>query len=90
MIEVIVDEHRSGEAIVAALEELVLAHRVVPLSGDAELPDGMTLPAIREGGRIVSGGADVAAYLLELEAFAAEWSKFQSDTCHFDSDGTDC
>jgi hypothetical protein len=50
----------------------------------------MTLPAIREGGRIVSGEADVAAYLLELEAFAAEWSTFQSDTCYFDSDGTVC
>lgn len=90
MIEVLIAEGRSGEAILAALEELVVAHRVVPLGNEARLPDGTTLPAIREGNRIVSGDAAIDAYLLELEAFAAEWSKYQSDTCYFDEDTTAC
>ena len=92
MIEVIVDEERTGEEIRDALRELVLAHRVIWLDEHAPspLPSGVTLPAIREGDRVIDGQADIAAFLLELEAFAAAWSKFQSDTCYLDDDGTVC
>jgi len=91
MIEVIVDQQRTGEEILDALDELVLAHRVIRLDQQtpSPLPSGVTLPAIREGDRIIVG-ADIAAYLLEIEVFAAAWSKFQSDTCYLDDDGTVC
>ena len=90
MIEVIVDRHHSGASVIAALEELVLAHRVVPIGEETGLPDGTALPAIREGDRVVTGQAEIATYLLELEAFFGEWSKYQSDTCYFDEDATTC
>jgi hypothetical protein len=92
MIEVIVDEQRTGEEILDALDGLVLAHRVIRLDehSPSPLPSGVALPAIREGDRIIDGQADIAAFLLEFEAFAAAWSKFQSDTCYLDDDGTVC
>lgn len=92
MIEVIVDEQRTGQGILDALDELVLAHRVIHLDehNPSPLPGGITLPAIRDGDRIIEGEAGIAAYLLEIEAFAAAWNKFQSDTCYLDDDGTVC
>jgi hypothetical protein len=92
MIEVIVDQQRTGEGILDALDELVLAHRVIRLDqqSPSPLPSGVTLPAIREGDRIIDGQAHIDAYLLEIEVFAAAWSKFQSDTCYLDDDGTVC
>ncbi len=92
MIEVIVDEQRPGEGILDALDELVLAHRVIRLDDgmSSPLPTGVTLPAIRDGDRIIDGEANLAAYLLEVEALAGAWSKFQSDTCYLNDDGTVC
>ena len=57
MIEVIVDQQRTGEEILDALDELVLAHRVIRLDQQtpSPLPSGVTLPAIREGDRIIVG-----------------------------------
>lgn len=59
MIEVIVDEERTGEEIRDALHELVPAHRVIRLDGHAPspLPSGVTLPAIRDGDRVIHGQA---------------------------------
>ena len=92
MIEVIIDEPRSGEPIVDALRELVLAHRVVHVDDapSPPLPADLTLPAIRDGARVVAGEANLTAYLGELAVLAAAWSRFQSDTCYLDDDGTVC
>ena len=93
MIEVIVDEERTGEEIRDTLRELVLAHRVIWLDEHAPSPPSKrSHPAgdFARRRRVIDGQADIAAFLLELEAFAATWSKFQSDTCYLDDDGTVC
>lgn len=89
MIELIRTENGpAGLEAERVLEELVLAHQVTIVADTA--PPAEDLPAIREGERVVSGAEEVRRYLTELRRFAALWSKFQSDSCYIDDDGTVC
>ena len=79
--------------IEAALKELVVAHQVIVVEAGqavADLSPEVTLPAIRENGRTVSGPGAISTYLKELEKFAADWRRFQSDSCYLDDDGQTC
>ena len=68
------------------LRELVVAHKVVVV--DAEEP-AADLPVIRDG-KLTACGADIPAFLDLLTRDMAEWSRFQSDACYIEDDGTVC
>ena len=76
-----------------ALKDLVIAHKIIKVTPgqplDALTPD-TPLPAIKENGRIISGQAELTAYLSELEKFVADWQRFQADACYIDDDGETC
>lgn len=71
------------------LEELVIAHELVEVSGggDARLPEHGPLPLLVDGPRRVHGLAAVESYLEELGRFASLWRKYQSDACYCDDEG---
>jgi glutaredoxin len=71
-----------------ALEEMVVAHKVVKIEGarPANL-QGLELPVIVEGEKVVSGQA-VDPYLAQLARDAELWRKFQSDACYINEDGS--
>jgi hypothetical protein len=80
-----------GDEIQAALEELVVAHRVEIVPNGAPAPVSVeALPAVVDGERVVSGQEALDAYLHELAAWMAEWRKYQSDVCYVDDDGNVC
>ncbi len=72
-----------------ALAELSLARKVITVEPDQQpdgLPMGTTLPAIKDEGQIINDPAAIKEYLEELERIAAEWRKYQSDSCYIDED----
>ena len=84
-------EDGKGLQIQAALEDLVVAHRVEVVSSAAEASAAVaTLPAIVDNGRTIVGDSALDAYLDELAAWMGEWRKFQSDSCYIDDDGEVC
>ena len=75
--------------IEAKLKEMVMAYQTVVVDAGQRVPDlpaTISLPAFVENKRIVSGEADIVAYLKELEAFMRRWQRFQSDSCYSDED----
>lgn len=73
--------------IEAALQEMVIAHKVIivePGQSDHGLSPSITLPAFKEKSRVISGQANIKAYLHELEVFTERWRLFQSDSCYCD------
>jgi hypothetical protein len=75
-----------ADAIEAEFRELVLAFDRVITMPEA----GPSLPAIRDGERVVSGEAGIAAYLNELKIFVRDWRMFEGDYCYVDEDGEVC
>ena len=75
------DDARGAE-VQAALERLVVAHRVELVDGATSAAPVRALPAIVEGERTISGDDDLDAYLDELAAWMHEWRKYQSDSCY--------
>ncbi|MEJ2559028.1 MAG: glutathione S-transferase N-terminal domain-containing protein [Anaerolineae bacterium] len=81
-----------SDAIEAKLKELVVAYKVVVLEGsDADLVlealgKHVTLPALKDDGKVTSGLQAIRAHLEELEEFVVLWRKFQSDACYCDED----
>lgn len=67
------------------LRDLVVAHKVVVVDADAT----DALPVIRDGG-ITARGSDIPAFLDQLTRDMTEWSRFQSDACYIEDDGTVC
>lgn len=75
--------------IEAALEELVLARKIITVEPNQQpngLPVGTALPAIKDEGQIISDPAAIKEYLKELERIAHEWRKYQSDSCYIHED----
>jgi hypothetical protein len=77
------------------LRELVVAHKVVDIEKEdsTALPGGLTdkdIPVITDGESLVSGEAEVQAYLAELTRDLEQWRKFQSDACYIDDKGKTC
>ena len=71
--------------IETALKEMVLAHRIITVEAGQQpesLPASTSLPAIKDEGQIFTGQKQIKAYLKELEHIAAEWRKYQSDSCY--------
>jgi glutathione S-transferase len=81
-----------SEDIEAKLKELVVAYKVVIVEGSdadpvlATLGKHVTLPALRDDGKVISGLPAITAHLEELEEFVVLWRKFQSDACYCDED----
>lgn len=48
------------------------------------------MPALMDNARMVSGEAEIAAYLKELRRFVRDWQMFQGDYCYVDDDGETC
>ncbi|MEW5854774.1 MAG: hypothetical protein AB2A00_38715 [Myxococcota bacterium] len=75
-----------------ALRELSVAHRVVVVQAPAQLQalGEVTLPAIRDGERVVFGAEPLRAFLEETARLMERWQRFQSDACYVDDDGKTC
>lgn len=79
--------------IEATLKDLVVAYQVITVDIDEigeTLGPTVTLPAIKENGRTISGPVAISAYLKELEQFVSEWQRFQSDSCYINDKGETC
>lgn len=79
--------------IEAALRQMVAAHQVIVVGVDRPAPRavaGKSLPVIVDGERVVSGEAELAAYLEGLDKELARWRKFQMDACYIGEDGDGC
>jgi glutaredoxin len=78
--------------IEAALQELVVAHKVIVVETDQVEPElgNVSLPAFKENGHVISGQEAIRSYLQELEGFVANWRRFQSDACYIDDEGETC
>jgi glutathione S-transferase len=81
-----------SDDIEAKLKELVVAYKVVAIEGGdagpvlAALGKHVTLPALKDDGKVISGLPAITAHLEELEEFVVLWRKFQSDACYCDED----
>ena len=77
--------------IQGALEDLVIAHRVVVVRDRSEiaglLPEGAKLPVLVDNDEVIQGSGAILRHLEELEKFKELWDKFQSDACHCDEEG---
>jgi hypothetical protein len=81
----------AGERVESALQELVVAHRVVTVAPEAPSPlNGTPLPAIVDGERVVSGDAALEGYLAELAQSLEQWRRYQADVCYLDDEGNVC
>jgi len=73
------------------LQELCLAHKVVPVSDPRQLPRTLPpwtrLPALDDNGRTISGQTAILRHLETLADFKAQWDKYQSDACYCDEPG---
>ena len=73
------------------LEGLRFGHKVHEVEStddiERELPDGSRLPILIDEGKVYSGRENIVRHLEEVEAFKAEWYKFQSDACYCDDEG---
>lgn len=76
-----------ADAIEEQLRDLVVAHKVLVVD-DAE-GSATDLPVIRDGD-VIACGANIPAFLDQLTRDMAEWSRFQSDACYIEDDGTVC
>jgi hypothetical protein len=86
-------ESQEADWVEGELRAMVLGYERVILDADraaAELGAAVTLPAVRQDGRLVHGQQELLKYLRELERFAAEWRAFQSDSCYIGEDGEVC
>lgn len=75
------------------LKELVLAHQVIIVGSVKEndqLPDALSLPALLDDNRLISGSEAIREHLQKLEKFVGEWRKYQSDVCYVDEEGEIC
>ena len=75
-----------ADAIEERLRDLVVAHEVVVV--DAEGLDA-DLPVIRDA-NITARGSDIPVFLDQLTRDMADWSRFQSDACYIEDDGSVC
>jgi len=94
MIEVF-RQTESDEAdwVEAELKEMVLGYQCVIIDeakAASELGRSVTLPAVRQDGKIFYGRQDLLSFLRDLEQFAVDWRAFQSDACYLDKDGEVC
>jgi glutaredoxin len=83
----------SCEEIEAALQEMVVAYKVIIVKSGQRpdlLPTNTPLPALQDNGQIISGRTALMAYLRELEEIVADWRRFQSDACYIDDEGEVC
>lgn len=92
MIELVrTPDSAAGAAVQEKLAELVVAHRVVVVEPGQPSPlNGTPLPAIVDAGRVISGKAELEAYLGELGKEMERWRRFQVDACYIDDDGETC
>ena len=71
-----------------ALDDLILGHQVHVIHKGEDLPEslpeGTKLPALKDEEELVQGSEAILKHLEKLEAFKAEWDKFQSDACYCD------
>jgi hypothetical protein len=74
-----------ADSVESRLRDLVVAHRVVVVDAGA----GSDLPLIRDG-KVTVSGAEIPAFLDQLTRDVAEWSRFQSDACYLEDDGSIC
>lgn len=70
-----------------ALEEMVVAHRVVVVD-PARPPEGwagdIPLPALKDGGQTITGQQAIVEHMKQLGQFVEEWRRFQADACYCD------
>ena len=85
--------HKGADDIEEALQEMVIAHEVILIDA-AQVPDSLPpetqLPVLVDGSRVITGQAEIAKHLEELERFVADWRRFQADACYVDDDGVIC
>jgi len=74
-----------------ALKELCLAHEVVVVKAEDDIPASVApdtrLPFLIDGDKLIQGSNNIIAHLSELEEFKSQWYKFQSDACYYDEEG---
>ncbi|MBD3425879.1 MAG: hypothetical protein GF409_01455 [Candidatus Omnitrophica bacterium] len=79
------------QAVQDALEEMVLAHKVITLEKGEKLPEslpeGSKPPVLVDEKQVVKGSDNIRKHLEKLEKFKALWEKFQTDACYCDEEG---
>ena len=74
-----------------ALENLAIAHKVVPVPTEAgrveQMPQGKRAPLLVDGDEMFEGHEAINRHFDELEEFVALWRKFQTDACYCDDEG---
>ncbi|MEM6647823.1 MAG: hypothetical protein AAF730_16370 [Bacteroidota bacterium] len=75
-----------ADDIQAAFQDLVLAHAVMSDGDMADLPDGTTLPAVRDGRYVYHTEAGLRAYLDALTTEVIQGREMQGDACFIDPD----
>lgn len=77
-----------GAAVQEVLENLVVAHLVIPVEESTVEIDGREydLPAIDQSGTIVSGAEAIEEYLDELEEEVTQDRQVSGDACYLDPD----
>ena len=87
------EQSQTADWVEAGLRELVVGYRktvTTSLQAADIFGPQVTLPVIRENGRLISGKESLLAYLDELEKLVEDWRRFQSDACYIDEDGELC
>ena len=76
-------ESSTGDDIVAALQDMVVAFRVV----EDPLLDS---PTLHDGDVRAQGPDEIAVFLSRLRHDLRQWNAHQSDACFIDDDGSVC
>lgn len=84
-------EGDGGAAVEERLAELCLAHETVVAESAADLPEGLCdaggLPVLVDEHDVFVGAEAILGHLEALEAYRAQWYKYQSDVCYCDEEG---
>ena len=72
------------------LKDLVIRFDVINVEEQKDFPVEITLPAIKDDDRMVSGYEDIKQYMTGLKKFVELWRKYQVDACYIDDDEETC
>lgn len=84
-------ESEDNAAVEDTLDDLCMTHETVTVKSARDLPPEVPseggLPVLVDEHDVFQGIAAILEHLQALEAFKAQWYKFQSDACYVDEEG---
>lgn len=86
-------ESALADEVQSALADMVIAHDVVTVSTDNDVPGDLSrsdVPVLEDDGDLFIDPDAIRERLDTLQTLMADWDRFGSDACYIDDDGMLC